>query len=154
MHFQNRSTLGLQGYPVSPKHPKGSSATNTSFVLCASATIKADVAKPSSPQPLLSNFMSSMACGGAASNKFARAAHGGIQHAQLALRSRRTQERTSPTTSTAVSASTTEKVPISRQTFTDKCNSSAPIAYRLSTFHFLVIYPGTVFTLTIKSPES
>jgi hypothetical protein len=67
---------------------------------------------PSSSLSLPPSFLSSMVCGGVASYSFVWDALGSILCAQLALGSRRTQETTFATTSTAICASTTEKAAI------------------------------------------
>jgi hypothetical protein len=66
-------------------------------------------------------------------------------YAQLTLRSRRTQETTFATATTAISASATEKAAISSQTLTGKIDSSESIACDLSNFHVLGVYPETVY---------
>jgi hypothetical protein len=129
--------------------------TTTDRNSSAASAFSSLAAKPSNALPLPSElqFMSSMSCGGVASRRFVWAAQGGILHAQLALRSRRAQDAKSSAVSNAISASVTEKSVISWQTLKDKSGSSAPIACNLSTFHILVLYPGSVYAYNQISGE-
>jgi hypothetical protein len=156
MQCTSRTDLYLvhKGTQSLPKIQKAPQQPNAAFAFYSRQRQKADVAKPSSSQPLLPSFKSSMACGCAASHKFGWAAHERIPHAQLDLISSDSGKDFRDFINGNFCEHNRQGTHLKRQTLTDKCASSAPIACRLSNFHILVIYPGTVFTLTIKSQES
>lgn len=106
------------------------------------------------PLPSELQFMSGTAGSGVASRRFVWAAHGGILHAQLALRSRRGREAGGDRgDGAAITASVTEKSVVTWRELKEKSGSAVPMACNLSTFHTLVLYPGSVYAYNQISGE-
>lgn len=88
---------------------------------------------------------------GVASRRFVWAATAGVMHAQLAVKRRRNDNPTKapsgsprPTKSTVI-ASVQDMDLISWMRLKETSGSAVPLAFNLSAFHVLVLYPGSVY---------
>lgn len=98
--------------------------------------------KPSAVIPLPSELVFMSGSSPLSSRRFVWAGGAGVTHAQLAVRRRRGSKSSS---GASVVASVVDKATLTWGALKDAAGSGAPLAVNLTTWHVLVLYPGSIY---------